>query len=357
MDVYERLAQKLDKLPEGFPAAPGGVELKILRLIFSPDEAEMALNMTPAPETAEEAAERLGRPPEEMESLLLDMAKKGQIASMKAAGRQMFKTAPFVVGIYEYQRQERLTRELAELFEEYLPVLSKKVGGRAPHLTRVIPVNQGVKSDLEILQHEDVRQIINKAKSFRVQDCICRREQGLLGNRCDHTLNSCLQYSMEEGAYDNFKLDGDIISKEEALKLIDETEKEGLVHNTYNVQQAPGGFICNCCSCCCGLLRSLKEYDAPYMLARSRYQAVIDGETCISCGVCKDERCPMDAISEVGDGFLVQPDRCIGCGVCVVACPTESITMVARPKSEWDAIAENITDWGEKRLEMRRGAD
>ncbi|MBC8421202.1 MAG: hypothetical protein H8E10_21705 [Desulfobacterales bacterium] len=41
------LAKKLDELPHGFPATRNGVELQILRKIFSPDEAEMTLNMRP----------------------------------------------------------------------------------------------------------------------------------------------------------------------------------------------------------------------------------------------------------------------------------------------------------------------
>jgi len=353
MDVYQKLAKKLDDLPEGFPATPDGLELKILKEIFSPEAAAMALQMNATPETAEDIAARLGRPLREMKATLLDMAAKGQIASLKMAGRQMFRLAPFVVGIYEFQRQERLTRKLAELFERYLPVLSGKVGGHGPHLTRVIPVNQNLKTDLDILGHEDVRQIINRAKSFRVQDCICRREQGLLGQRCDHSLHTCLQYSMEEGAYDEFNLDGDIISREEALRLIDATEKEGLVHNTYNVTEAVGGFICNCCSCCCGLLRSLKEYEAPFMLARSRYLAVIDAETCAACGLCQEERCPMDAIVQEGETYQVRPECCIGCGVCVVTCPTQSISLHDRPASDWPEIADNMIDWGKRRLAAR----
>ncbi|MBC8178141.1 MAG: 4Fe-4S binding protein [Desulfobacteraceae bacterium] len=353
MDIFEQLARKLDELPEGFPATESGVELKILREIFSPDEAEMALMMRPGPETAEDIAERLGKPVVEMGTLLDDMVRKGQIGSLKMDGRQVYRLVPFVVGIYEYQRGDRLTRELAELFEEYLPLLSKKLGGHGPHLTRVVPINTGIKADLQILQHEDVRQIIEKAKSFRVQDCICRREQALLGNRCEYTLKNCLQYSMEEGAYDYFKLDGDIISKEEALIIIDETEKEGLVHNTYNVEEAIGGFICNCCPCCCGLLRCLKEFNAPYILARSRYVATIDLDSCESCGICRDERCPMDAIVEDDGEYRVEGERCIGCGVCVVTCPSESIILVDRPESDRDEMAENMIDWGKRRLEER----
>ena len=352
-NIYAVLAKRLDELPNGFPATESGVELRILQKIFSPDEAEMTLMMRPVPETAEEIAERLGKPVVEMRTLLDDMARKGQIGTFKMTGRQVYRLVPFVVGIYEFQRRERLTKEQAELFEEYLPLLSKKLGGHRPHLTRVIPVNTGIKADLQILQYEDVRQIIEKAKSLRVQDCICRREKGLLGNRCEHTLKNCLQYSMEEGAYDYFNLDGDVITKEEALKIIDETEKEGLVHNTYNVEKAIGGFICNCCSCCCGLLRGLKEFKVPYVLARSRYVAVIDPANCVSCGICSDERCPVGAILEEDENYRVSARRCIGCGVCVITCPAEAIELTSRAESDQDAVSKNMIQWEQERLAMR----
>jgi Pyruvate/2-oxoacid:ferredoxin oxidoreductase delta subunit len=353
MNVYERLARVLDQLPQGFPDTESGVELRILRLIFAQDEAEMALQLSPVPETAEAIAKRLGTPVLETTAVLNDMAHKGQIGSFKMGGGQVYRLIPFVVGIYEFQRRERLTKELAELFEEYAPELSKKVGGYRPHLTRVIPINIKMKTDLRVLQHEDIGQIITNAKSFRVQDCICRREQGLLGNRCKHTLRNCVQYSMEEDAFDYFKLDGDIISREEALKIIDEAEKEGLVHTTYNVKQAIGGFLCSCCSCCCGLMRGLKEFHSPYILAKSSYLATINRESCLACGLCKDERCPMNAIIEEDGGYRVLAKRCIGCGVCVITCPSESITLVQRPDSERDEIAEDMIDWGKRRLANR----
>lgn len=355
MDVYQRLAQKLDQLPEGFPATESGVELKILRAIFEPAEAEMALYMSPQPETAAAMAQRLGRPLMEVQAALDNMARKGQIVSFKMAGQQMYRAAPFVVGIYEFQRRERLTKELAELVEEYMPSLSQKVGGFGPHLTRVIPVKAPLKADLNILPRDDIRQIITKAKSFRVQDCICRRERGLLDNRCQHTLHCCLQYSLEENAYAYFNLDGEVVSREEALRIVEAAEQEGLVHCTYNVEEAPGGFLCNCCPCCCGLLRSLKEFEAPYILARSAYLASIDPEACQACGLCKDERCPMEAIAEEDGVYRVLAERCLGCGVCAVTCPSEAITLLARPQPERPELAKNMMDWAQRRLAQRKG--
>ena len=349
-DVYMDLAKKLDELPQGFPATESGLELKILRKIFSPEEAAMALQIKPIPETVEAIAERLGKPLPEMQAILDDMVEKGQIGSFKLFGQQMYMFFPFVVGIYEFQG-ERLDKELVEMFEEYLPTLVRKVGGFTPAIARVVPVDIDVKGDLLIHRYEDVRRMIDEAKSFEVHDCICRKEQALEGNPCKHTVDICLGISNEEDGYNRYEV-GKVISKEEALKLLDKAEEEGLVHCTYNVQMGQT-FVCNCCPCCCGILRGAKDYNAPYMLAKSNFMALIDPDGCTQCGVCADERCPMDAIVEEGGEYRVLSKRCIGCGVCVPTCPTEAIELVRRPEIEQDTPPADLIDWSVQRAATR----
>jgi electron transport complex protein RnfB len=43
-DIYQKLARHLDNLPGGFPATQNGIELRILRRLFSPEEAEIMGN-------------------------------------------------------------------------------------------------------------------------------------------------------------------------------------------------------------------------------------------------------------------------------------------------------------------------
>ena len=57
-DVYRRLQERLDDLPVGYPATASGVELRILKRLFTPEEAEVALALSAAPETAEAIARR-----------------------------------------------------------------------------------------------------------------------------------------------------------------------------------------------------------------------------------------------------------------------------------------------------------
>jgi hypothetical protein len=63
-DVFERLADALDKLPNGFPRTPSRVEIHILKKIFSPEEASLASRLCGDPEPVDEIAKRTGLPAE-----------------------------------------------------------------------------------------------------------------------------------------------------------------------------------------------------------------------------------------------------------------------------------------------------
>jgi len=349
-DVYKRLAKRLDELPNGYPATESGVELRILEKIFTPEEAEMALKIRAMPETVEAVAERLEKSVPDMQAILDNLVEKGQIGSFKFGGQQVYMFFPFVVGIYEFQLN-RMDKELSDLFEEYVPELITAVGRYEPSATRVVPVNTQISAELQVFRHEDVRRMLEDAKSFELNECICRKERALQGEPCKHPLETCLAFSNEEGAFDRYPT-GKIISKEEALKVIADAEEEGLVHCTYNIEEGHV-FFCNCCPCCCGILRGVKEFNAPYLLAKSHYVASINQDECVQCGVCADERCPMDAIVEEDGAYRVVPERCIGCGVCTPTCPTESITLVRKPESEQVKPPSNLIEWNLKRAASR----
>ncbi|HEX7714631.1 MAG TPA: 4Fe-4S binding protein [Bacillota bacterium] len=43
-------------------------------------------------------------------------------------------------------------------------------------------------------------------------------------------------------------------------------------------------------------------------------------DECISCGACQSE-CPVEAISEGSDKYVIDPGKCIECGACADVCP------------------------------------
>ncbi len=351
-EVYRRLAAKLDGLPNGYPATETGVELRILERIFRPEDAALALRLKPIPEPPTVIARRLGEDPAVMEEHLEEMAARGQIASMRFRGRQCYCLVPFVVGIWEYQ-VAHLDAELAALVEEYAPALMRTLGGSAPALARVVPVNVSLESHAEVLSHEDMRRMIEGARSFRIAECICRKERELQGFSCTHARETCLAFSRQENAYERFPTWGRVISREEALAVLAAAEEEGLVHATYNVREDQM-FVCNCCSCCCGFLRGIREHDAPHLLVRSNFVAAVDADACAACGACA-ERCPVDAISNGDDVAGVDGQRCIGCGVCLPTCPTEAVSLVARPETERTTPPRTLIHWSLARAAHRSG--
>jgi NAD-dependent dihydropyrimidine dehydrogenase PreA subunit len=100
-------------------------------------------------------------------------------------------------------------------------------------------------------------------------------------------------------------------------------------------------------------LRGLKEFDAPYVITKSNFLAVIDPDICTGCGVCAEERCPVGAMAEDGDVYKALDERCIGCGLCVPVCPVEAITMEKRPEDQRDSPPGNLLRWSLKKAANR----
>jgi NAD-dependent dihydropyrimidine dehydrogenase PreA subunit len=344
--IYEKLADALDRLPNGFPRTPSNVEILLLKKIFSPEEAQLACQLRGDMESVEVIAERVVLPAKETEKKLIQMAKRGLVWLRKQDRAFLFRLAPFIVGIYESQL-ENMDHEFAHLFEEYMAD-----GGAVgimkplPALHRVLPAQGTVKSEW-ILPYDDVKAILLAAMTFRVRDCICRVQQDLLGHRqCTFPLKNCLIFSSVERPPRP-----DDISQEQALAILDETEEIGLVHTASNIVKGIT-YVCNCCSCCCGILRGITEWGIENSVAAANYYAVIDPETCTGCGVCL-ERCQMQAISEKDGVSVVDQKRCIGCGLCVTGCPEKAVTLRKKPESEILHPPADFATWEQERLKNR----
>jgi len=354
-DVYRKLAKVLDTLPNGFPATESGVELRLLEKIFAPDQAELFCDLRLQFETADQIAERTGRPLEGLEEKLIGMQEKGQIWGVNLGGTWMFKMLPWAFGIYEFQLPH-LDKEFVELNEQFYPSFGRQFFRTTPQLMQSLPVEEEISVEQAALPYEKVSTLIENGQAFLVNECICKKEQALLGKPCDRPLEVCLAIAPVPGIFEDSPI-GRVITKDEAYQLLDKCEENALVHLTGNMQQGHF-FICNCCGCCCAVLRSINELGVPASQAiHSNYYAEIDAGECIDCGICVEERCQVKAISASEDAsYQVIREKCIGCGLCISACPTDAITMVRKPEEELVAPPQDETAWLKERG-SRRGVD
>ncbi len=348
--VYHKLAKFLDNMPNGFPPTESGVELRLLEKIFTPEEADLFCDLKLKFETPEQVAERTGRPLEGLGDRLRSMWHRGQLFGIDFGTTQVYRALPWVFGIYEFQLK-RLDREMAELCEEYAPVFGKQFFQNKPQLMQVVPVEKKIEAHQEAMPYEKVSELIEKGLSFGLSPCICKKEKQLLDKGCDKPLEVCLGIAPVPGVFDNHPLIPKAITKAEAYEVLRISEEAGLVHLTSNVVEGHY-FICNCCGCCCGVLRSINELGISEAV-NSAYYAEIDAEQCVSCGVCADERCQIAAI-EPGDGaYAIRQEKCIGCGLCIPTCPSEAIRLVRKPQAEIRTPPKTEKEWFQIRGQMR----
>jgi Pyruvate/2-oxoacid:ferredoxin oxidoreductase delta subunit len=337
-DVYERLQERLDMFPQGFPKTEGGVELDILKELVTPDEAEIMLFLRPSPEPAAAMAERMGRDETELGEILYQMSKRGLILRGTIEGQTFYFLAPWMVGIWEFQLNNLNEKNIA-LYERYFKegMVPERRKSKTSGM-RVIPIEQEIQDSSEAQSFEKVSEIIESAQRFAVADCICRKEAQLMGHGCDKLLEGCMtfnlaaEYCIENGLARE-------ITKDEAREVLIKAEESGLVHNTSN-HKGDKIFICNCCGCCCKALAHVVQYDNPWAIARANYYAVVDEESCSVCEACV-ERCQVGAVRVEDDAAVVNADVCIGCGLCVSTCPVESISMIHRPPEQASVVFDN----------------
>lgn len=326
LDLYRRLARHLDRQPGGFPETPTGVEIRILKLLFTPEEAAMALHLNLVEERSEVLGLRAGLDPGEAVRLLEGMAEKGLIFRSKKEGKApRYMAAQFIVGIWELQ-VNRLTPELVAAMEAYVPWLVDADTWRKTPQMRVIPVQESVESDLRILTYEKAFSLIEHKTSFVVAPCICRLERGMQGEACDRPLETCINFGEEEDFY-RWTGAGRKASREEVREILASASKAGLVLQPSNDRDVK--WICCCCGCCCGLLRTFRQLPNPGEVVASPFYAFLDKDLCTACGICM-KRCPMGAFSREGKKMLFDKKRCIGCGLCVDTCPAAALRLLRK---------------------------
>jgi len=320
-------------MPIGFPKATSGADIRVLKHLFTPEEAQIAMFLKFAwnrdLESLEHIYERIkntGISLEELEQNLDNLGKKGSILSRRKGDEKYYANALLIIGMYEFQ-VNKLTKEFLKDFNEYLGEIWGVEANKTDfHQLRTIPVEKSLTPELNIAPYDNIRKIVEESKGpFAKINCICRQEMDLYGKPCKMTKHkdNCLgfgdiiQMYIDQGWATQ-------ISKEETLKILRTNQEEGLILRPSNSQNVE--FICSCCYCCDKGISGLLKVPDPVNYVETNFYSEIDPELCTGCGSCV-ERCQLKAITLIDDISSIDRKKCIGCGNCVAVCPSEAISL------------------------------
>jgi ferredoxin len=361
--AYHRLQERLDRMPTGAPDSP--VFQRILRLLFSPEEAELAAQMpTIGPLTA--IAERVGRTAEDLDPVITSMAERGLVIDMEHRGRRYVALAPVVIGFFEFTfmrvREDAPMQELAELFDQYLfqdGSLAHTVFRGSTQIGRSLVREEALPEHptVEVLDWERATHIVGEAHSIAVSLCPCREHATLLGHACGAPLRTCLSFG---GGADALVKAGiaERITNEEGLEILSQAKAAGLAQTADNVQHGVT-YMCNCCGCCCGMMQAIRRHGLTGAIVSSNWVAEVDHNACRGCKKCA-KACPAQAVTMVdnhGKGrrkywAVVDPEKCLGCGVCDEVCKYGAHRMVPRkarvftPETTFDRMVAMAVERG-----------
>ncbi len=335
-DAYRRLQKHLDKMPVGYPATKTGVEIDLLKAIFTPQEANIATHLDYKHKTVDqifETAQGEVSSKKELMRILDETVAKGGITRRERDDKKQYAVLPLLLwGMYE-QQLKRLTPEFLNDVGQYMMgEFGLELATSTLPKMRVIPIEESVQAEHHVATYDELRHLIEQAGDhIAIQECFCRKASDLQGKHCQATdrrevcmsLGDLADLYIEEGW-------GRRISRQEALEISRKDEEEGLGLMPGNEQEA--AFMCACCRDCCGMLSMMKNVPRPADVVASNYYAQVNAELCTGCGTCVD-RCPTEAVKVADAVASVDLARCIGCGLCVPTCP-ENAMLLAKKAQE-----------------------
>jgi electron transport complex protein RnfB len=381
VDVYERLADAMDKLPSGYTRTPSKIEIELIKIVFTHEEASLAGQLTRTPETAAEIAKRVGLDAEKVTVLLESMVPRRMVrvdalaleSGVKGLGKveaksshqpkaetvKKYRLSPFIVGWFEsYLQESHLdTEKFAKLYEQYaIEGGGERIFAPRPGPQGVIPYRGSLKPEwLKREPHNDINAHFQRYDRFLVIDCVCKKDQvAAHGHSCDLPIKRCGFVGMPP----KVPLSENVIPRDEAIKLWAELDAMGtmIVEGFYGFTmgaEAPqfvGG--CHCCGCCCVILNAARLGTLKETVQRSNYRIVKDYQKCNACGECV-RRCQVFAhtLDKATDAKPVyHREKCVGCGACGMGCPSGALHLEPVSDKEWFQVASSFQEWEEMRL-------
>jgi ferredoxin len=374
--IYQKLIERMRTWLFGLPDSE--LLMPMMKLRFTPHEAQFLLRFPFSPSTMSQLVERLGLPQDSLKQTMKPMIEKGLICAFEGRSGTRYLFTDHMFHFYRMPgwkgEDDAWNRKIAVLSNKYyIDHFGADFMGHPTRGLRAIPIAQTIADTRSILPYEDVLDYVEQEEYHSVTACACKHRHNLdpAFEPCKHETEVCLHFG-KLGYYTVQQGMGRKITREETLDILKRSADSGLVHGISNTKKGMD-TICNCCPCCCLFLEPVKMPTlTPGSHQRSNYRVHYEAETCKACGLC-EKRCPVDAIvlqdkenaptPQEGQKLkpkdlkevVYNPDKCIGCGVCAHKCPTQSLSLVKRLDSDED-IPETMSELG-RRFLMDRNRD
>ncbi|MBQ8216440.1 MAG: FAD-dependent oxidoreductase [Oscillospiraceae bacterium] len=285
-----------------------------LSMILTDDMAEVALKMeVRKPKTFEQIKALTGMDDEKLQKILDEMSYIGIIEyhwenldGKNPNHEKRYVVPMFVPGSAEFMNMNpdilakypdfgRFFEQMSRLpLEKVTPMVPPGGAGIGMH---VIPVEKAISAINNTIPLEHISHWLDKYEGkYACSPCSCRRSRRTFDEGCaDDPEGWCIAVGDMADYVVETNKSGWYITKEEVLRIFQQAEDNGFVHQITNIDGENKIFgICNCNVNVCYALRTSQLFNTPN-LSRSAYVARVNKDDCVACGKCV-ENCPAGAV-------------------------------------------------------------